>query len=47
MSAIHKASEQIIQECNKDEISLSISRAYKKNHKTKIRYFGMHINKQC
>ena len=35
MSVKHKASEQIIQECNKDEIILSISRAYKQ-HKIKI-----------
>lgn len=31
MSAMHKATEQIIQEYNKDEISISISRVYKKH----------------
>ena len=29
MWTMHKATEQIIQEYNKDEISISISRAYK------------------
>lgn len=30
---MHKATEQIIQEYNKDEISISISRAYKQHYK--------------
>lgn len=48
MSAMHKDTEQIIQEYNKDEISISISRAYKQClKKITDKVFLPAYNKQC